>query len=70
MAPMFVPFTLPQAIFNKLLSFPFVRFLVVKRVSHGGFIVSNPARLHLMNRETMERYEMPVDKYTSTGLRS
>jgi len=29
MAPVFVPFTLRQAIFNKLLSFPFVGFLIV-----------------------------------------
>lgn len=29
MAPVFVPFTLSQAIFNKLLSFPFVGFPVV-----------------------------------------
>lgn len=47
MAPVFVPFTLPQAIFNKLLSFPFVRFLVVvvvvERVSHRGFIVARLA---------------------------
>lgn len=53
MAPVFVPFTLSQAIFNKLLSFPFVGFpaaavriveavvvVVVERVSQRGFVVA------------------------------
>lgn len=37
MVPVFVSFTLPQAIFNKLLSFPFVGFLSSSLSSLGAF---------------------------------